>query len=119
VNKPVLKQIFMALRGDEDGREDVARQGTWQEDFLWNAVTMSASASYGRSVTTKNGQISDALTTKPSYSVSATYQLDLERLYVHTFHADSRPVDAGYYYEYNPQNRFWPEPSSYNNDRPN
>ena len=120
VNKPILKQI-LALTEPADGRVDVGRQGTLEEDFIYNALTLSASGGYGRTLQAKNGKISDAFTTRPFYSVSLNYGFDLERAYVHLFHSDARPADPGYYYEPNAgpqQTDYWPQPYRYNNDRP-
>lgn len=120
VNKPILKQARAVVENDKDGRRDVSRQGTFWEDFFWNAILANASLSYGRTITVKNGQLTDSLVTRPSFSAGVTYQLDLERAYVHLFHTDffrldNRPVDAGYYYAPNPDDKnFWPEPPKYN-----
>jgi hypothetical protein len=121
VNKPILKQI-RALWEPADGRNDVGRQGTMVQDFVYNALTLSASGGYGRTLMSKNGMVSDAFTTRPFYSISMTYGLDLERLYVHARYPEARPVDPGYYYLPSPgpsQPDFWPQPFKYNNDRPN
>ncbi len=121
VSKPILKQI-LALWEPPDGRKDVCRQGTVSADFLLNALTLSASGGWGRTLMSKDGMVSDALTTRPFYSVSLTYGFDLERLYEHVLYGDARPVDPGYYYQ--PSSGplgpgFWPQPFKYNNDRPN
>jgi hypothetical protein len=98
--------------------KDVARQGTPTEDFILNAITMNAYGGYGRTLASHDGMISDAFTSKPFYSVSLSYGIDLERLYEHVRFPDSRPVDPGYYYQ-TIQPPFWPKPVGYNNDRPN
>jgi hypothetical protein len=120
VNKPILKQARAVWENDKDGRRDVSRQGTFWQDFFWNAILANASLSYGRTITAENGQLTDSLVTRPSLSADVTYQLDLERAYVHLFHTnffqlDNRPVDTGYYYEPNPNDKnFWPESPKYN-----
>lgn len=119
VSKPFVKQFISAWQNDLDGREDVQRQGSMLEDFVVNAFTMSASVSYGRTFTAKNGVVTDAVTTRPSYSISVSYQMDLERFLVHAFHYNSWPVDAGYYYEPYDGSDFWPRAPRYQSDRPN
>jgi hypothetical protein len=96
-SKPILKQL-RALAYPATGREPIANQGTPAEDLFWNAVTLNAAISYGRQLQVKGGTVTDSFNTRPFYSVSATYALDLERLYVYLAHPDTRPVDQGYYF---------------------
>ncbi len=94
-NKPILKEL-RALAYPWDEREATAHQGTFLEDFFWDAIGINASISYGRALAKTNGVLTDAFTTRPFYSVGATYSLDLERMWVYAAHPGSRPGDPGY-----------------------
>jgi hypothetical protein len=101
--KPILKQM-RALFYPTDEREATSQQGTFWEDAFWEAIAVNASLSYGQALAKTNGVLTDALTTKPFYSVSASYSLNLERMWVYATHGGSpmtRPVDPGYYMESN------------------
>jgi hypothetical protein len=97
-NKPIIKQL-RSLFYPADGRQDAYRQATFWDDFFWNAITVNASLSYGRQYQVKNGTPTIALTSKPFYSVSATYAVDLERLWIYATKPNSRPAESGYYYQ--------------------
>jgi len=103
--KPILKQL-RALLYPADSREAIAQQGTWLEDFFWNAITMDASYSWGRQLQIKGatGPI-DSYNTRPFYSASATYTLDFEKLYIDLKNLKPgvppntiRPADQGWYF---------------------
>jgi len=96
-NKPILKQL-RALVLPADSRYSVSKQGTFWEDFLFNAVTMNASYGWGRTLEVKGGMPIDTYNSRPAYNVSVTYALDLERMYIYAMHGGSRPADQGYYY---------------------
>lgn len=97
-NKPILKQL-RALIDPADGREAASKQGTFIEDFVFNAVTVNAYVSYGRALQIQNGVHVNAYNTKPYYGVSATYALDLERMWIYATKDGARPADQGYYYQ--------------------
>jgi hypothetical protein len=78
-SKPILKQV-RALFYPTDEREATSQQGTFWEDAFWEAIAVNASLSYGQALAKTNGMITDALTTRPFYSVSASYSLSLERM---------------------------------------
>ena len=130
VNKPILKSFVEIWQCDQDGRKDVARQGTKIEDFVLNAVTLNTYFNFGRQLDLRDATHIGSRTTGVGYSVSVTYQIDFERAYVHLFHGclentDGclhnyvRPVDPGYYYDASWESpRFWPDAPQYNSDRP-
>ncbi len=97
--KPFLKQL-RALLYPADSREAISQQGTFWEDFVWNAITMDASYSWGRQLQVKNGTASESFNTRPYYSISGTYTLDLEKMWIYARHwgyPDTRPADQGWY----------------------
>lgn len=108
--KPILKQIRALLENNERRPSSVTNQGTFLEDFLFNAITMNAGFSYGKTLTIKNGSAIQTLNSRPSYYASLTYSLDLERMWIYAAHHDSddrnRAVNAGYYY-HAPCSDFW------------
>src|ERR1700735_1002049 len=98
--KPILKQL-RGLFFPADSREAIYDQGTWKEDFFWNAITMDASYSWGRQLQVKNQVPSDSFNSRPFYSVTGTYTLDLEKVWIyatHGFSSDTRPADQGWYF---------------------
>jgi len=101
--KPFLKQL-RALLAPADSRKAIGLQETFWEDFFWNAITMDASYSYGRQLQVKNGQPTNSYNTQPFYSVSGTYTVDLEKLWIYAKNitlpeAQSvRPADQGWYF---------------------
>lgn len=101
--KPILKQLRRLLDiNDYDDEPDpaITNQGSWAEDFIFNAVLLNAGTAYGESLVLKNGQATTTSYSQPIYSVGVTYALDLERAYAHVFHGydNSRPADPGYYF---------------------
>jgi hypothetical protein len=98
--KPILKQLrrFVDLMyGDFPTQPDssITNQGSWAEDFIFNALLLNAGISYGQSLTIKNGTATNSVNARPSYSVGMTYALDLERTWVHFFHdSPLNPEDA-------------------------
>jgi len=102
-NKPILKQM-RALLYPSNVRDATYRQGTFLEDFIYNAITINASISYGRTLALKGSTVQptvpvNTFNTRPYYSVGATWSMDLERLWVYATKPGSRPLDAGYYYQ--------------------
>jgi len=101
--KPILKQLRALFYG-ANSREAIAQQGTFLEDFLWNAVTLDASYSWGRQLQVKAAVPVDTFNTRPFYSVSGTYTLDFEKLYIDLKNLGVsprtvRPADQGWYFE--------------------
>ncbi len=103
-NKPILKQM-RALLYPSNARDATYRQGTFLEDFIYNAITVNASYSYGRTLALKSSTIhptpfpTNTFNTRPYYSVGATWAMDLERLWVYATKPGARPVDPGFYYQ--------------------
>lgn len=102
-NKPILKQL-RALFYPADGRDAASKQGTFREDVLYNAFTMNAYVSYGRALQIQNGTAVNAYNTRPYYGVSATYALDLERMWIYLtkggiLNDQVRAADQGYYFD--------------------
>jgi len=100
-SKPILKQV-RGLFLSNDEREATAQQGTFWDDVFWEAIAMNASLSYGQALAKTNGMLTDALTTRPFYSVSASYSLNLERMWIYLsngFNSNVHPMDPGYYIE--------------------
>ena len=98
-SKPILKQI-RALFYPADEAYATSKQGTFWEDAFWEAVAVNASLSYGQALAKTNGMLTDALTTRPFYSLSASYSLSLERMWIYatqTGNPNAHPVDPGYY----------------------
>lgn len=111
VQKPVLRQI-RALFDDPDKPRAITSQNSLLDDFLFNAVQLSAGIGYGRALTIKNDDRINTENDRPQYSATLSYSLDLQRTYIHLFHgglrghSEIRPVDAGYYYA-PPSGGFW------------
>jgi hypothetical protein len=103
--KPILKQL-RGLFYKADSREAIALQGTFWEDFFWNAITLDASYSWGRQLQVKGGMPVDTFNTRPFYSVTGTYTADLEKLYIDVKNtvlntqkvSPVRPADQGWYF---------------------
>jgi hypothetical protein len=120
--KPFLKQLRRLVYWKSDHDPAIDNQGSLQEDLLYNALSMNAGISYGKTLTIKNQSVTESQNSRPSYSLGANYSLDLERLWIHIAHSDwklddrrdSRGTsDAGYYYEPteagpSPSQNFWP-----------
>ncbi len=101
-NKPILKQ-FRSLFFPSNSRYATFQQGTPMEDLVWNAITINASYSYGRTLAIKNSVPTNTFNTRPYYSVGATWAVDLERLWVYGKRVEEndrydRPLDSGFYY---------------------
>jgi len=106
MQKPLLKQ-FRALLPDGGIPWEVKEQGTFWEDFVFNAFTMNAGFSYGKTLTIKNGTTAiQTLNSRPSYFVAGGLSWNLERMYIHLAHPGSRTADDGYYYQA-PCPAFW------------
>src|SRR5208282_2332535 len=98
--KPILKQIRAAVRELEGDRDPdaLSDEGTFGEDFIFNAVTMSAGFSFGKTLSVKSGApLIETLNSRPSYSATLTYSLPLETIWSHIVHPDARVVGPGYY----------------------
>ena len=119
--KPILKQLRALFYGS-DSREAIAWQGTFWEEFFWNAITMDASYSWGRQLQVKAGIATSSYNTRPFYSISGTYTLDIERLYIYAKNigAGTRTVrpadygtDQGWYFKVNEpsNNPFYKDPA--------
>ena len=112
--KPLLKQLRRLVHYNADDPA-ISSQGSWSEDFIYNAILFNAGVAYGQSLVIKNGTATTSSYSRPSYSVGMTYSLDLERAWIHLIYGsldDARPADQGYYYT--PQQRhpgFWPQPT--------
>jgi len=123
--KPILKQL-RALFYPADSRDAISKQGTFMEDFFWNAVTFDGSYSWGRQLLVKGGTPVVSYNSRPFYSAALTYTADLEKLYIDlkngSFHPQTvRPADQGWYfgpkdsdyYQSTNESFGWPRPEDY------
>jgi len=78
----------------------VTHQGSAFEDLVVNPWVLNATIGYGKTLQLKDGDRIEAAGSRPSYSATLSYVVDLERLYVHVFHGQDfgRPTDSGYYF---------------------
>lgn len=105
--KPILKQIRSLFFEDPKEPYSVRNQGTLAEDLLFNAITLNAGISYGKTLTIKNNTAAiESLNSRPSYYISGTWSLDIEKLWIHLAHPESRTANSGYYFGA-PCQSFW------------
>ncbi len=120
VQKPILKQLRAVFydqlykHDDEKTPSAVTQQGTLSEDLLFNALTLNAGMSFGKTLTIKNGTAIQTLNSRPSYYAGLTLSWNVERLYIHLAHPNARPADDGYYFRA-PCPSFWYGPPSTSN----
>jgi hypothetical protein len=107
--KPIVRQLRSVWLNEDPNSVSLAvmRQGSAWEDFAINPWVLNAAVGYGKTSVLKNEDRIRAGGSRPSYSATLSYVLDLERVWVHLAHGEgaARPVDPGYYFA--PGNEDW------------
>lgn len=83
VDKPFLKDLYL-LTGDRDRLSSYREEARWSNPHRWgllDALTISASYSYGSTVTDPRGDNNFTTKAKGGYEVKAAYSLPLENVF--------------------------------------